>query len=87
MPQSKTKSRSSRRKARYDMFPSGEFLTLVSDPQNCYVVGLSLNKGQVVDTLLDHNWASGTRFKTEVNGKIIEYEVSGASMIKVNGKD
>lgn len=83
-PQNKKKYRS--RKGVYDLFPSGDFMTLIADPQECYVTGLRLTKGQVIDTLLDRNWASGTRFRTEVRGETIEYEVSGPTLVKVNGK-
>lgn len=68
---------------KYASFKCGEFLTLVGDPSHSYVVGGILPKGQVLETLAMEQWASGTRFRTVVDGEAVEYEVSGRTMMKV----
>ncbi len=69
--------------SRYSWFKSGETLTLSADPRRCYTLGGVFSRGQFIETLALGCWASGTRFTTEIDGKTIEYEVSGKTMIKI----
>lgn len=67
----------------YVDFASGEFLELVGDPKNCYILNSIFSRGQFVDTLAMKCWANGTRFRTHIDGKRIEYEVHGRVVVKV----
>lgn len=73
----------SRHKPTHAPVQCGETMTLTADPAECYMTGLRMSSRQIIDTLLDGNWASGTRFKTEVRGKMLEYEVVGRTLMRV----